>query len=168
VGDSEDVRFACDAMCGGLARWLRALGYDASYEAGIDDAELVQRALAEGRILITSDGKLLERRLITTGRIRALRLPRGLKLLDQLEYVVHTLSLAVRDARCTACGGALTPARRDEVSHIVPARSLVWANQFFTCERCGKAFWDGTHWRRVSAVRRRFAERNMGSPKADP
>ena len=29
--------FACDAMLGGLARWLRAAGYDASWEHGIDD-----------------------------------------------------------------------------------------------------------------------------------
>jgi len=29
--------FFCDAMLGGLARWLRAAGYDAEYEYGIDD-----------------------------------------------------------------------------------------------------------------------------------
>lgn len=28
------IRFACDAMLGGLARWLRAAGYEASWHDG--------------------------------------------------------------------------------------------------------------------------------------
>ena len=37
-------RFACDAMLGGLARWLRAAGYDACWQEGIDDGELIRLA----------------------------------------------------------------------------------------------------------------------------
>ena len=39
-------RFACDAMLGYLARWLRAAGYDVFWQEGIDDTELVR--LAQG------------------------------------------------------------------------------------------------------------------------
>ena len=44
------LRFACDAMLGGLARWLRAAGYDATWQEGID-AGLGRKddALREGR-----------------------------------------------------------------------------------------------------------------------
>jgi hypothetical protein len=35
-------------MLGGLARWLRAAGYDASWHDGIDDGELVRLCHAEG------------------------------------------------------------------------------------------------------------------------
>lgn len=38
-----EPRFACDAMLGGLARWLRAAGYDASWQEGITDQELIGR-----------------------------------------------------------------------------------------------------------------------------
>src|SRR5206468_2540549 len=33
------VRFWCDAGLGGLARWLRAAGYEAAWQAGIADDE---------------------------------------------------------------------------------------------------------------------------------
>ncbi len=149
-------RFACDAMCGGLARWLRALGHDATYTAGIDDRALVEHAAAQGRILLSSDGPLFERRVIASGQVRALRLPRGLKRLDQVEFVVRALGLPVRHPRCMRCNGVLRPVRADEVADRVPARSLTFATEFFECESCGGVFWNGTHWRRIEGQRQRF------------
>ncbi len=149
----DEVRFACDAMCGGLARWLRAIGYDATFSADIDDADLVEQARQEDRVLVSADGRLFERNAITSGEVRALRLPRGLKRMKQLEWVVRAMRLEVGHPRCTACNGRLVEARRDEVQHIVPARSLVWADRFYRCGSCGKAFWNGTHWQRIRKVR---------------
>ncbi len=145
-------------MCGGLARWLRAIGHDTFYREGIDDAELVEIARREDRILISSDGKLFERKPVAGGQVRSLMLPRGLKLLAQVEYVVRALRLPVLQARCTQCNGRLVPRTREDVSADVPARSLVWAREFFRCDGCGQVFWDGTHWRRIRAVRARLAE----------
>lgn len=134
------------------------IGYDATYQADIEDAVLVEHAQAEGRVLISADGRLFERRAITSGEVRALRLPRGLKRIGQIEWVVHAMRLTVKTPRCTACNGTLSPARRDEVQHVVPARSLVWASEFYQCQSCGKAFWNGTHWGRMQKVRDRLAE----------
>ena len=47
--------FACDAMLGYLARWLRAAGYDTFWREGIDDSELVRLAQQEDRFLLSSD-----------------------------------------------------------------------------------------------------------------
>ncbi|MEW6747624.1 MAG: Mut7-C RNAse domain-containing protein [Planctomycetota bacterium] len=44
--------FACDAMLKGLARWLRAFGYDATWRYGIEDGELVAHSLEERRVLL--------------------------------------------------------------------------------------------------------------------
>lgn len=44
---SDEPRFAADAMLGRLARWLRVLGYDTSYDESLADPVLVQ--LAEER-----------------------------------------------------------------------------------------------------------------------
>src|SRR5439155_308075 len=57
-------RFVADCNVGRLARWLRALGYDASYHAHIEDAALVREAAAEGRVLLTRDRDLTKRRVI--------------------------------------------------------------------------------------------------------
>lgn len=149
-------------MCGGLARWLRALGYDTFYREGIDDRELVDLAREQDRVLISSDGKMFERRLIVCGEVRAVLLPRSLKLLDQVRYIVRTLHLPVLHPRCTKCNGQLLRVTREDVSADVPARSLIWAREFFRCDGCGQVFWDGTHWRRIERIRREFSANASG------
>ncbi|MCJ7544818.1 MAG: Mut7-C RNAse domain-containing protein, partial [Phycisphaerae bacterium] len=42
-------------MLGGLARWLRAAGYDAEFTYGIDDRQLLHRATESGRMILSSD-----------------------------------------------------------------------------------------------------------------
>lgn len=150
------VAVACDAMCGGVARWLRVLGVDTSFEPGIEDGELVRRALAENRAVVSSDGKLFERRVFTSGRLRGIRLPVGLRLCEQVRFVVMTLRLRPGFPRCTLCNGELIPVSRAEVGDVVPARSLIWASEFYRCGDCGHVYWEGTHWRRINAVRERI------------
>ena len=86
------MRFAVDCNAGRLARWLRALGHDASYERQVEDAELVRRALTEDRVLLTRDRDLTRRRVIQSGRLRAVLL-RDDDLASQLRQVVLELGL---------------------------------------------------------------------------
>ena len=151
-------------MCGGLARWLRVLGVDATFTPGIDDAALVAHALAEQRLLISSDRKLFERRAFTTGELRGLLLPVGLPLLDQVRWVASELALKPAFPRCTACNGELAGVGRDQVADVVPARSLIWAKEFYRCTQCGHVFWEGTHWRRIRAVRATLGGANGATP----
>src|ERR1035437_9829745 len=104
---TDEVSFYCDAMLGGLARWLRAAGYDALFEYGIDDADLVAQAAATGRVLLSSDGPLFERNIIKTGRVKALFIPRmsGKRQrgkIAQLRFVMRELKLPLREPRCMA------------------------------------------------------------------
>jgi len=162
----KSLKFACDAMCGGVARWLRALGHEAAFDATIDDGALVELAKREGRILISSDSRLFERRLLRDGTIRGLFLPRGLRLVEQIRFVVRELALPVLDPRCMACGGNLVVVRAEEVGDRVPARSLVWATRFFECAICGRVFWNGSHWRRISHLREQAAEWTVAAAPA--
>ena len=164
----EEIRFACDAMCGGLARWLRAIGYDAAWSEGIDDSDLVEMARREGRILISSDSKIFERKVIASGEVKALFLPRGLKRLAQLEFVVSRLGLRVREPRCMSCGGRLERVRKEDVADEVPAKSLVWAHAFYRCSQCKKVFWEGSHWRHIESVRESARKLLNKTHKQDP
>jgi hypothetical protein len=143
-------------MCGGLARWLRVLGVDTSYTPGIEDRALVEGAHAEGRVVISSDRKLFERRLFTTGELRGFRLPVGLALEEQVRCTVRGLRLSPGFPRCTLCNGALDAVGRADVADVVPARSLVWAKEFYRCSACAHVYWEGTHWRRIGAFRDRL------------
>ncbi len=56
------IRFLADSMVGKLARWLRLLGHDVRYERCLEDSLLVTDAAEEGRVVLTRDRKLVERR----------------------------------------------------------------------------------------------------------
>jgi uncharacterized protein with PIN domain len=136
-------------MLGGLARWLRAAGYDASWHDGIPDPELVRLARDEGRTALSSDGDVFEFALVRDGLVPALFVPRGLTVQSQLAHVLRELGLPLREPRCMACGGELAELTRQEAAGRVPPRSLAHHSRFWGCVRCGKAFWHGTHWKKI-------------------
>lgn len=148
----EEITFLCDAMLGGLARWLRACGYDAEFQYGIDDRELLRRAAAGGRTVLSSDGPMFERNVIRRGDVKALYVPPQLSKLEQLRFVFRRLELTRRAARCMACGGALQEVPKHTVTGEAPPLAYRHCQQFWRCLRCGKLLWHGTHWQRVARV----------------
>ena len=116
-------RFACDAMLGGLARWLRAAGYDAGWHGGIDDGELVRLSHAQGRTVLSSDGDVFAFALVRAGVVPSLFVPR-LPVQQQLAHVLRELGLPLLPPRCMACGGELAELPRGEAAGRVPPRSL--------------------------------------------
>ncbi len=142
--------FICDAMLGGLARWLRAAGYDAEFEYGIDDGELVRRAQAGGRIILSSDGPLFDRNVIKNGRLAAIYIPQQLSKLEQLKFVIDSLSLPLLDPRCMACGGELGEVPKHAVTDEAPPLAYKNCDRFWRCMRCGRLLWHGTHWQKIT------------------
>lgn len=147
--------FVCDAMLGGLARWLRAAGYDAWFDVHVQDGELVRRALEAGRCLLTSDTGILERYAVSEGLVRCVFVPLGLTTMQQVAHVLRALDLPVRDSRCMDCGGELTGAALDEVAAEVPPKVKEACSEFYRCAGCRKVYWRGTHWQ---SIQRRLRE----------
>lgn len=148
-----DPRFLCDAMLGGLSRWLRAMGYEAAFAPGIDDGELVRRAAREGAIVLSSDAPLFERKALRDGPVRGLFVPRHAPVREQLVFVMRAFALEVRAPRCMGCGGALAAVARDAVRAEVPPRALAAYDAFWRCGACAKVFWHGTHWESIARLR---------------
>jgi uncharacterized protein with PIN domain len=144
--------FACDAMLGSLARWLRAAGYDASWRAGIPDWDLIRQAQRERRVLLSADTGIFRVGIVRDGEVPALPIPHGLSTEEQLAYVLQKLALPLREPRCMACGGELAKVPKEQVRGRVPPRSFAAVEHFRECARCGRLFWAGTHWKRVAAV----------------
>ncbi len=144
-------RFAVDEMLGSLARWLRIIGYDASYQRDKNDSEILRSSLEEGRILLTRDRELAGRAgknglLITSDRLD-----------EQLNQVMESFHLTFEEpmTRCALCNAELEKARPEEISHLVPSRVLERNDEFFRCRGCGQVFWKGTHW---DNIKQRLAE----------
>jgi hypothetical protein len=60
-------RFVLDQHLGRLAAYLRLLGQDCAHRATFPDDELVHAALADDRVLLTRDRRLLMRRTVVHG-----------------------------------------------------------------------------------------------------
>ena len=161
MSDEAAISFLCDAMLGGLARWLRAAGYDAEFEYGIDDAELVRRAEREGSVLLSSDGPLFERNVIRGGTVRALFVPQQRSKLQQLRFVLRELKLPLLSPRCMACGGELSEVPKHTVVAEAPPLAFRNCERFWRCGRCGKLLWHGTHWQKIT---RRLADIGPSRP----
>lgn len=145
-----EPRFFADAMLGRLARWLRTLGFDCAYENEIEDQELVRRAVAEQRIILSRD-RALQQEWHVTG----IRLIESQDLREQLRDVLRSFGLvpALRlFSRCNACNHALRAASKDEVSERVPAHVQSTREVFFECPVCRRVYWEGTHTERIRRV----------------
>jgi uncharacterized protein len=143
-----EPRFLCDGSLGGLARWIRAAGYRAEVTAGAREA-LVREAVRTGAVLLSTDVHLWDRRLVRDGTVAALWLPSGLDVARQLGMVLRDLELKPRTPRCMACGGSLEPVEKGDVADRIPPRTARWKDAYFVCGRCGRLFWEGTHWERI-------------------
>jgi hypothetical protein len=141
--------FLCDAGLGGLARWLRAAGYVADWQADIADEDLLRLAKASRAIVVTTDSLLLERRLVRDGEIQTLWLPPVLAIGEQLVLVLQHLDLVLREPRCMHCGGELRSVAKEAVWERIPPRTRRWLDDYFECARCARLYWHGTHWQRI-------------------
>jgi len=149
----DELRFAADAMLGRLARWLRTLGYDTVYEPDMTDADLVQLAIAEHRLILTRDRALPEE-----WRVEDVMLIEANAPLDQLAEVVAAFDLE-RNARlftrCTLCNRPLVEVAKKDVAERVPPRVLAEHDAFWECRSCGKVYWKGSH---VARIQQRLEE----------
>jgi uncharacterized protein with PIN domain len=142
------LKLLTDGMLGRLTRWLRALGYDTVYAPDTDDNELLCRARAENRVLLTADHALAMRRGARTLLIETQ------DLASQLRQVRAALGPPpdAEFSRCLACNGKLTPVDKTVLADHVPPYVLATRQEFRRCSDCGHIYWPGTHVDRMKQV----------------
>ena len=140
--------FVLDVHLGKLTRALRLLGFDCAYDREATDAGIIEQSGAEGRIILTRNRKLLMSNAVTHGCW-----VRGTDPREQLTEVVERFDLRgqVRSfTRCTVCNGAIGPVDPDEARSEAPEKVREWCTEYFRCADCGKLYWKGTHFDRLS------------------
>jgi uncharacterized protein len=147
-------RFAADAMLGRLARWLRVLGFDTSFEPALADADLVRLEKDEGRILLTRDRHLLrELRPVCAHDVRQD------DPLDQLRELVAAIGLRAPTelfTRCLICNTLLSPPLAEqEWAPLLPPGLVGIQGPVRRCPACGRVYWHGSHVRRMREALRR-------------
>lgn len=143
-GGGEGPRFFADAMLGSLARWLRTLGIDVEYEREIDDRDLLKRAEAESRVILTRDALLMKRR---SAKGRAYFVKNG-AIGGQIKEVLERFGIGAREpslVRCLRCNARLADVGKDAVRDFVPPYVYETQDAFRRCPLCGRVYWGGTH-----------------------
>jgi len=146
------LRFLCDEMLNSLAQWLRIAGYDAAVPAqGATDRQLVDRARAEQRWIITADTDLLEFAsapfyviyLAEQGEQERLR---ELTLRLDLDWCFAPFS------RCKNCNTPLHTASDQEMKTFYPGAPKWPGEKVLACARCQQLYWEGSHVKHMRQV----------------
>ena len=146
------MKFVVDGMLGGLARWLRMLGYIAEYDSKADDNSLLRISESPEIVLLTRDEELYERAL--SKKIHSV-LVLGATEESRLGQLARTLGISLEidmaQTRCPECGSELHEISKMEASGTVPAKSIELYDRFWKCTNveCGKTYWVGSHWKQI-------------------
>ncbi|HUP43165.1 MAG TPA: Mut7-C RNAse domain-containing protein [Thermoanaerobaculia bacterium] len=137
-------RLLADAMLVGLARWLRVLGLDAACDPSLDDSALVDRALAEERVILTRDRRLIERK-----RARNHLFIRSEVVDEQVAQVLAELAIRPEPgllfSRCLRCNASLEELPAAEAARKVPPYVARTQERFRRCPACRRIYWRATH-----------------------
>jgi uncharacterized protein with PIN domain len=143
----ESLKFIVDHNVAKLARWLRMMGYDTTIFDQPDDWQMIRTALAENRIVITKDTGVMKRRVITSGKLRALLII-GDEPQTQIQQVIETFELNSQNpfSLCLECNVLLVAVKREEIKDRIPPYIYQTKSQFVECSVCHRVYWQGTHW----------------------
>jgi hypothetical protein len=136
-------RFAADKTLGTLAKWLRILGYDTTYEAE-NSSKLFFNSLEDNRILLTRTKKIQEK--FSTHRTVFVR---SNFLDEQLKQVVDEIGINRAEtqpfSRCIQCNLPIVEISKDDAYGLVP--DYIWETQeaFNQCRQCERIYWPGSH-----------------------
>jgi len=137
------TRFMVDVNLGKLARHLRMLGFDTAYGNRLGDAEIVEIAVREKRIILTRDRRLLFRKAVTHGFwVRSDNPETQLgEVMQRLDLVGQVKPLQ----RCLQCNGIIESVGREQVWSSLEPLTRRYYSEFYRCASCHKIYWEGSH-----------------------
>jgi len=153
----DSPKFIVDCNVGKLTKWLRLMGYDARFFNG-SDSQLVATALVEGRVILSRDTQIMKRRLITTGKLKAILIQSDEPEL-QMRQVVSDLSLDPKSrpfTLCLECNQTLVEREKEGIKDLVPPYVYQTQSQFMQCPTCQRIYWRGTHWQAMTRRLEKF------------
>jgi hypothetical protein len=113
---------------------------------------MIAIALAEGRVILTKDSQIMRRRLVTSGRLRAILIQSDIPE-EQLRQVMESMKLDYQFrpfSLCLECNQPLLNRSREEVRDLVPPYVFQTQHHYMECPTCHRIYWKGTHWQAMN------------------
>lgn len=124
------------------------LGFDSLFFDGEDDSQLVKQALVEDRVLLTRDTGIIQRRVVTSGRLKAVLL-QSEQPEEQMQQLMSTFDIKAQShpfTVCLECNQPLKEKSPADVKDKVPPYVFKTQTQYMECPKCCRIYWRGTHW----------------------
>ncbi|MEN2998131.1 MAG: Mut7-C RNAse domain-containing protein [Brevinematia bacterium] len=151
------VRFVADSMLGGLAKYLRMLGFHTEYFAKIEDKELIKIIEEDKKaILLTKDRHLKDEYHTYGNRIF---LVTSEDKIEQTVEVLKTFKLKNQISpfiRCLECNTKLIRIPKKEAEKLLSQEICKNFSEFYKCPVCNKIFWFSTHTQRMEIIIQRI------------
>jgi hypothetical protein len=139
----RNPRFVLDVNLGKLAKRMRMLGFDSLYRNDYKDADVVNIAVNDQRIVLTRDRRLLYNRQIDHGYwVRAVDLEaQAAEVLRRFDLygLIHPFT------RCMVCNGVLAPVAKADIWDRLEPKTKLYYKDFHQCADCQRIYWQGTH-----------------------
>lgn len=145
------MKFIADIMVGKLARYLRMAGNDVLYFNNISDDEILKIAKSEGRIVLTRDLLMLQRRPFKNNSIKSVFIKYD-RVIKQLKQIKNDLAITLKPnlLRCIECNTELLKAQKENLKDKIPPYVYETQKDFLHCPQCDKYYWRGTHYDNIS------------------
>ena len=124
------------------------MGFDSLFFTGEDDSQMVRQALAEGRILLTRDTGIMQRRVVSSGRLKAVLITseepeqQMRQLMAEFDFKGQAQPFTI----CLECNQPLVAVAPADVKDRVPPYVFQTQTQYMECPACRRIYWRGTHW----------------------
>ena len=151
------MKFLVDRMCGRLAKWLRLLGYDASYVTQAQKPEeIIYDSLREQRVILTRNLRISRAKGFKVYYVKSS------DFFSQAKEVVGEFKLKIGEdkifTRCIHCNGGIKKIEKREVEGLVPAYVYQTCEAFYCCKNCKKIYWKGSHLELARKILNRMSE----------
>ncbi|RLC53718.1 MAG: hypothetical protein DRH89_10310 [Candidatus Cloacimonadota bacterium] len=136
-------KFLLDENLAKLAKWLRMLGYDVAIYRSINNEKKISLCNKERRVYLTRSNKIAKRK-----EIFSRMLIRTEKYDEQLLEMSHLLEFnnKMLSSRCLVCNDKLQKIQVEKIKDLIPKYVTDNFSDFKICRKCGKIFWNGSHY----------------------
>lgn len=145
-----EEKLIVDATLVKLGKKLRIVGFDVEIVLSKNVLEILRRGKVEGRLIVTKNSKLFQ-------KARKYGIACVLLRSNDSEEQMHELFLFSKlkpggSPRCPDCNTRLKPMPKKKVLGKVPLFVFMSHEEFSACERCGRIYWRGSHFRSMETL----------------
>jgi uncharacterized protein with PIN domain len=154
-----EIRLIADGTLGGFVKLMRMIGFDVEFLNTKDFSQVINKAKAENRIVVTR-----RRKIDSFSDVRVISLEENYPL-EQVKKVLDILNLKPDPekflSRCLICNLELEEVSKEEVKERVPPFVYEHHNEFSRCPHCKRIYWDGTHIANMKLMVKNFYDKEL-------